>query len=42
MDQDFIKLLLGETCDPNLLLPDPSLVRYYEDFKNVGFIGTNI
>lgn len=34
MDQDFIKLLLGETCDPNLLLPDPSLVRYYEDFKN--------
>lgn len=34
MQQDFIDLLLGKEADPNLHLPDPSLVQYYDDLQN--------
>ena len=34
MDQKFIELLLGETIDPNLSLPDPELVQYYQNLEN--------
>ena len=34
MEQSFIDLLLGEDIEPNLQLPDPSLVQYYDDLQN--------
>lgn len=34
MQQDFINLLLGKEADPNLLLPDPGLIQYYDDLEN--------
>ena len=34
MQQDFIDLLLKDTPDANLSLPDPSLLQYYQDLKN--------
>lgn len=34
MDQNFIELLLGECIDPNLSLPDPELVQYYQNLEN--------
>lgn len=34
MDQKFIELLLGECIDPNLSLPDPELVQYYQNLEN--------
>lgn len=34
MDQNFIDLLLGNCVDPNLSLPDPELVQYYQNFEN--------
>ena len=34
MDQNFIELLLGECVDPNLSLPDPELVQYYQNLEN--------
>lgn len=34
MDQNFIDILLGECVDPNLSLPDPDLVQYYQNLEN--------
>ena len=34
MNQEFIDLLLAEITEPNLQLPDPSLVQYYYDLKH--------
>ena len=34
MDKQVIDMLLGDDVDPNLQLPDPSLVMYYNDFAN--------
>lgn len=34
MDKQVIEMLLGDDVDPNLQLPDPSLVMYYNDFAN--------
>lgn len=34
MDKQIIEMLLGNDVDPNLQLPDPSLVMYYNDFAN--------
>lgn len=34
MDKQVIEMLLGNDVDPNLQLPDPSLVMYYNDFAN--------
>lgn len=34
MDKQVIDMLLGNDIDPNLQLPDPSLVMYYNDFAN--------
>lgn len=34
MDQNFIDILLGKEADPNLQLPDPTLVQYYNDLEN--------
>lgn len=32
--EDLIKVLLGDRYEPNLLLPDPDLVQYYNDIEN--------
>lgn len=32
--QDLIKILLKDSGDPNLQLPDPALEQYYNDFAN--------
>lgn len=34
MDQDFLDALLSDSPDATLQLADPSLLQYYEDFKN--------
>lgn len=34
VSKDFINLLVSECIDPTLSLPDPSLLQYYNDFKN--------
>lgn len=34
MDKQVIEMLLGDDVNPNLQLPDPSLVMYYNDFAN--------
>ena len=34
VSKDFINLLVSECIDPTLSLPDPSLLQYYDDFKN--------
>lgn len=34
LTKDFIKSLLGVEADPNLQLPDPDLIQYYEDLQN--------
>lgn len=34
MDNEFIQYLMGNNVDPNLQLPDPSLLQYYHDFAN--------
>ena len=34
MDKQIIDMLLDNDVDPNLQLPDPSLVMYYNDFAN--------
>ena len=33
-NKDFVELLVSETIDPSLALPDPTLLQYYDDLKN--------
>lgn len=34
MNNEFIELLMDGIVDPNLSLPDPTLIQYYKDLKN--------